>query len=217
MKFRILLFIALIFAVNLEVFAQKVKSNTEPLQTGAIAPDFTLSSNTDKQVTLSKVNKPTVLVFYRGYWWPYCVRQLADLRKLLEVDENIALFAISVDTAEKSKIMMQKVAKDGKGEIMFPLLSDPNHETIDNYGLFDTRYMGRGEEGIPQTAIYILDKERKIIWANVSPDYRNRPTIETLRMEINKFKKMSDENKNSVEEEMKKSEKIKNWIIFSWK
>lgn len=117
------------------------------------------------------------------------MRQLADLRSLLETDENVALFAISIDDSEKSKVMMQKVAKDGKGEIKYPLLSDPMHKTIDDYGLFDTRYVGKGVEGIPQTAVYILDKNRKIVWANISPDYVNRPSVETLRVEIDKFKK----------------------------
>jgi alkyl hydroperoxide reductase subunit AhpC len=116
----------------------------------------------------------------------------------LEIDENVALFAISIDDAEKSKMMMQKVAKDGKGEIKYPLLSDPMHKTIDDYGLLDTRYIGKGVEGIPQTAIYILDKNRKIVWVNVSPDYSNRPNMETLRMEIDKFKKKSEMNKMQI-------------------
>ncbi len=68
MILRILLFLSLIFALNIGVFAQKAKSKTEPLQVGAIAPDFTLSSNKDEQITLSKIEQITVLVFYRGYW-----------------------------------------------------------------------------------------------------------------------------------------------------
>lgn len=114
------------------------------------------------------------------------------MRNLLETDENAALFAISIDDAEKSKMMMQKVAKDGKGEIKYPLLSDPMHKTIDDYGILDTRYMGKGVEGIPQTAIYILDKNRKIVWANVSPNYSDRPSMEILRMELDKFKKKAE-------------------------
>lgn len=69
MKFKIALFVALMLAGTVGVFAQKVTSKTEPLQVGAIAPDFTLTNSNGKEnITLSKVNKPTVLVFYRGYW-----------------------------------------------------------------------------------------------------------------------------------------------------
>ena len=69
MKLKIIIFVALMLAFNIGVFAQKAKTKTEPLQVGAIAPDFTLSnSNGDEKITLSKVKKPTILVFYRGYW-----------------------------------------------------------------------------------------------------------------------------------------------------
>ncbi len=69
MKLKIALFAALMLAFNVGVFAQKAASNTEPLQVGAVAPDFTLAnSNGEREITLSKVEKPTVLVFYRGYW-----------------------------------------------------------------------------------------------------------------------------------------------------
>lgn len=68
MKLRFVLFVVLMLAINVIVFAQKAESKTEPLQVGAIAPDFALSSNKDKKITLSEVNKLTILVFYRGYW-----------------------------------------------------------------------------------------------------------------------------------------------------
>lgn len=111
------------------------------------------------------------------------------MRSLLKKDEKISLYAISVDDAEKSTQLAAKIAKDGKGEVNFPLLSDPGHKTIDAYGLFDTAYIGQGIEGIPHPAIYILDKNRKILWAKVESDYRKRPTNEEIRAELDKLNK----------------------------
>lgn len=68
MKLKILLFFAFLVVLNCGIYAQNAKSKTDPLTVGKIAPDFTLSDQNGKQVTLSKVKKPTVLVFYRGYW-----------------------------------------------------------------------------------------------------------------------------------------------------
>jgi len=68
MKIRIALLTALVFAVNVCVYAQKAKTKTDPIGVGAVAPDFTLSNSAKEKITLSKVNKLTVLVFYRGYW-----------------------------------------------------------------------------------------------------------------------------------------------------
>lgn len=68
------------------------------------------------------------------------------------------------------------------------MLSDPNHQTIDAYGLFDPAYVGKGVEGIPHPAVYVLDKNRKVLWSKVESDYRNRPTNEEIRAELDKVK-----------------------------
>lgn len=45
-----------------------VRSSTEPLKVGDMAPDFVLNDQNGKAVKLSKAKSPVVLVFYRGYW-----------------------------------------------------------------------------------------------------------------------------------------------------
>ncbi len=188
MKLKIIILSALVFVSAFGIQAQNAKSRTAPIAVGAAAPDFTLPDQNGKAVTLSRIGKPVVLVFYRGYWCPFCVRQLAELRSLLEKDETVALYAISVDAPEKNKNLAAKIAKDGKGEVSFSLLSDAGHQTIDAYGLFDTAYIGQGIEGIPHPAVYILDKNRKIVWAKVESDYKKRPTIAEIRAELDKLK-----------------------------
>ena len=79
---------------------------------------------------------------------------------------------------------MGKIAKDGKGELTFPLLSDPDHKTIDTYGLFDPAYLGDKFEGIPHPAVFVLDKKRKVVWAKIESDYRKRPANEEIRVAI---------------------------------
>ncbi len=59
------------------------------------------------------------------------------------------LYAISVDTPDVSNGFAAKIASDGKGEIKFPILSDPEHKIIDAYGLRDPAYEGQFY-GIPQ-------------------------------------------------------------------
>lgn len=189
MRLKILFLCALLVILSFAAAAQTAKTKTEPLTVGAPAPDFTLNDQNGRQVTLSKAKAAVVLVFYRGYWCPFCVRQLGELRGLLKPNEDVSLYAISVDETEKSKNLAAKIAKDGKGEIGFSLLSDPNHQTIDAYGLFDPAYAGKGTEGIPHPAIYILDKKRKIVWARVESDYRKRPTNAEIRAALDKLKK----------------------------
>jgi cytochrome oxidase Cu insertion factor (SCO1/SenC/PrrC family) len=68
MKLKIFLFIAACVLLSFPASAQNAKSRTAPLQAGRVAPDFTLPDQNGKSVTLSKIGKPAVLVFYRGYW-----------------------------------------------------------------------------------------------------------------------------------------------------
>lgn len=106
----------------------------------------------------------------------------------MQPDEKVSIYAISVDPAEKSLGLIEKIEKDG-GEIKYRILSDPNHQTIDAYGLFDPAYVGKGVEGIPHPAVYILDENRKVLWSKVESDYRNRPTNEEIRRELDKSEK----------------------------
>ena len=106
---------------------------------------------------------------------------MAELRSLLRKDEQVKLYAISVDPSDVSKTLTEKIASDGKGAVSFPLLSDPEHKIIDAYGLRDPAYAGEKVYGIPHPAVYIVDKDGKIRWARVESDYRERPTNQQIR------------------------------------
>jgi len=113
---------------------------------------------------------------------------LAGLRTLLKQDENVRLYAISVDTPEVSKSFAEKIASDGKGQINFPLLSDPEHKTIDAYGLRDPAYEGQKVYGIPHPAVYVIDKTGRISWAKVESNYRERPVNQEIRAALDALK-----------------------------
>ncbi len=106
----------------------------------------------------------------------------------MKKDENVKLLAISVDSPETSKELAAKIASDGRGQINFSLLSDPDHRTIDAYGLHDPAYDGDKLAGIPHPAVYVIDKSGIITWAKVESDYRERPTNDQIRAAIDKIK-----------------------------
>jgi len=155
----------------------------EPVSVGEEAPDFTLEDMRGNQVTLSaaKEKAPTVLVFYRGYWCPFCAHQLSELRSLLKANEPVRLLAISVDDHEKTKQLMEKIAADGNGPVNYTMLSDPGHKIIDAYGLHDPAYDGKRFDGIPHPAVYVIDKNGRVAWAKVESDYKVRPSNAAIR------------------------------------
>ena len=59
----------------------------------------------------------TALLFYRGHWWPYCNRQLAEweANKSALEELDVTTYAVSVDTKE----LAQKVVDNNK--LTFPM------------------------------------------------------------------------------------------------
>jgi peroxiredoxin len=176
------------------IFVSTIFSQTKPAETpkpatlkfGDIAPDFELNDQNGKSVKLSKLVKksPVMLVFYRGFWCPYCVQQLSEMRGLGNASEYYKMFAISIDSADKSKELIKKIEADGKGKVNFKFLTDSNSKTIDSYGLRDESYAGKEYDGIPKPTVVIIDKGGKINWFRIEKDYKKRPKIADIELAI---------------------------------
>lgn len=64
----LLLIFGLASAAKAQIKEAPSRDRMNPVTVGEIAPDFTLPDLNGKNVTLSKIGKPIILVFYRGYW-----------------------------------------------------------------------------------------------------------------------------------------------------
>jgi peroxiredoxin len=88
----------------------------------------------------------------------------------------VKFYAISPDSTGEGKKFAQLLATDQRGEITFPLLSDPGSRIIDRYALRDEAYAGKKEDGIPHPAVFVLDAKGIIRWMKVETDFRERPS-----------------------------------------
>ena len=93
-----------------------------------------------------------------------------------------------MDSPEVSQDFAKKISADGKGEIKFSILSDPEHKIIDEYGLRDPAYQGTKYFGIPHPTVYVIDKTGKVAWVKVEANYRERPANEEIRAALNALK-----------------------------
>lgn len=152
---------------------------------GDSAPSFSLADEKGATVSFPAPQpRTTVLVFYRGSWCPFCARQLSELRTLLKEGEPVDLYGISVDPSAKSAVLADRIGRDGKGALGFRLLSDPDHRTIDAYGLHDERYDGSEYAGIPRAAVVVINAENRVTWLRISEDYKVRPSVAEIRAAI---------------------------------
>ena len=96
-------------------------------------------------------------------------------------------YAVSTDVRPDSHELERKIAKDGRGMLGFPLLSDYRSTVIDRYGLRDPDYARDERDGIPRPAVFVLDPQGRVRWVKIESDYRERPSNEEVAAAIDSF------------------------------
>jgi peroxiredoxin len=163
--------------------------DVRPLSAGERAPTARLRRVNGELVDLKEMyrEKPTMLVFYRGGWCPYCSVQLGHLAKAEA--ELVALgyqvLAISPDGPEALRESVEKP------EFEYELLSDSemtlakafgvafrvDDQTVEQYrgfGIDLGKASGRDHHLLPVPAVYIIDTEGVIRFAHWDADYKER-------------------------------------------
>lgn len=143
------------------------------LPVGTPAPDFTLPDANGRPVSLSDYRgRPVVLVFYPLDWSPGCSRQLELYQQELGEFEarGAAVIGVSVDS------IYSHGAWAAVRGITFPLLSDfhPKGDVARRYGVW------RNSDGFSDRALYVIDADGVIRYADVSPRVEHLPDIYDL-------------------------------------
>ena len=185
---RILFVVSLIMAVQV-AGAQEAP---EGLFIASKAPDFKAKDQNGKEVRLKDLLKQgkVVLVFYRGYWCPYCNKELSRLQDSLQLikDKGATLIAISPEkpenitkTVEKTKAEYSILYDEGL-KIMkaYEVEFEVPENTITRYrnsGIDLEKNNGGNGKYLPVPAIYIIDKESTVTYRFFEPDYKKRPSV----------------------------------------
>jgi peroxiredoxin len=132
------------------------------LPAGTKAPDFTLHTTPDQEVSLSDFRgKRVVLVFYPADWSPVCGDELAVYNEVLPElrKHNAEVVGISVDG------VWCHIAYAKYNKLHMPLLSDfePKGEVARSYGVY------RKKDGVSERALFLIDEQGTIRWSYVSP------------------------------------------------
>ena len=137
-----------------------------PLSPGDPAPEFTLPDASGTDVSLAGLRGRKVLVyFYPKADTPGCTKQACGLNDVLGEIGDAAVLGISPDKPSKQ---LKFAEKYGLG---FPLLSDPDHEVAEAFGVWkEKRMYGRTYMGIERSA-FLIDEKGKVAeaWYKVSP------------------------------------------------
>ena len=136
------------------------------LKVGDKAPAIELLDQNGKVVSLEKLGKKKVLIyFYPKADTPGCTTQSCGLRDIKGDVGRTAIIGVSPDKPEKLKKF------DEKYELGFTLLSDIEHEVSLAYKVWKKKSMyGREYMGIERSA-FLIDANRIIqeAWYKISP------------------------------------------------
>lgn len=173
----------------LGAMAVEAQTPANPLKVGDSVPDVKLRTEDGSEVALLKLvsEKPTVLIFYRGGWCPFCNRHLQSLAGI-EEDLNrsgVRLLAISPDKPEKLKatpdrkklgyrLLSDSDAAVAKGFGIAFKVDDATVEKYKGFGIDLEAASGRDHHMLPHPAVFVVDTSGKIRFAHVNPDYKVR-------------------------------------------
>ncbi len=159
------------------------------IDVGDVAPDFTLKDQHGAQVSLygQLAQGPVVLIFVRGGWCPFCELTLRAFRQIVPALQRVpaTLLAVSPQSLPNNEITAERCG------LSFPLLSDTNLRTAEQYGLvwepdaqLQATYLrlghdvprinGNGNWRLPIPAGYVISPDHVVRAARREPNLAHR-------------------------------------------
>ena len=147
------------------------------LEPGASAPDFTLPSQEDKQVSLSQYKgKWVVLYFYPKDQTAGCTIEAHNFQRdqAMYDKDNAAVLGVSLDTANSHKAFCTKE------NLTFKLLADPGHKVVDAYGV---PIRGMGPIHFASRVTFLISPNGKIVkvWPDVSVQNHSEEVLAAIK------------------------------------
>ncbi|MDC1124198.1 peroxiredoxin family protein [Gammaproteobacteria bacterium] len=159
------------------------RENNNLLAVGNDLPAFELEDTQGNTVTsASFVGKPALMIFYRGNWCPLCMAQIKEVASQYKAlaDQGVKVALVSPQSHENSESLAKKfdvpfmflVDKDNRAAKALDILSENGTPT----GL---ELLGYDSDTVMPTVL-ITDEKGKIIFADLTDNYRVRPEPDTF-------------------------------------
>ncbi len=164
-------------------------SLVRPLVTADVAPAVTVRNINGQPFNLGNAftRRPTVLIFYRGGWCPFCNRQMSQLESIQPklIKMGYQLLAVSMDNPAHLKLSI------AQHKLSYTLLSDSDAKAVKAYGPafyvantmvqeYKTFHInlddaaGNSNHILPVPAVYLIGIDHVIRFTYYNPDYKVR-------------------------------------------
>jgi len=155
-----------------------------PLLIGEMIPMQELTDVKGGAIDIGKVisQKPTILVFYRGGWCPYCNMQLSGLQEIEKELIGLGYQVVAVSTDKPDNLQ----SSIDKGHLTYTLLSDADLSLAKKMGIVFKAPIAyhkflpetSGEKNtdmlLPVPSVFILNKNGEIRFEYIEPNFKER-------------------------------------------
>lgn len=169
--------------------------DVKPLIAGDQAPSFVVKTvdGADYAFTADLLESPTMLIFYRGGWCPFCNTHLKELQDVVPAlnDAGHDVLFLSADGPDalvdslKEPMPGYRLLSDASMEaarefgIAFRV-DDETFKKYQGYGIDLEKSSGYDHHQLPVPSVFLIGTDGKISFAYSNPDYKVRLSTDKL-------------------------------------
>lgn len=157
-----------------------MRTMTERLEAGAVAPDFSLTDQDGTTIALSDFRgQKVILYFYPEAMTPGCEKQACDFRDNLNSLKSAGYTVLGVSRDDQAKLAEFR----DRDALNFELLSDPDRAVHESYGVWGEKNLyGKQVVGVIRST-FVIDESGTI----TLPLYGVKATghVASLRKKLN--------------------------------
>ncbi len=175
---------------------------TSPLAAGSAAPGFTVRTVDDQPYVFDPdhLQRPTVLISFRGGWCPYCNMHLSELRTVIPVVREMGfdVLFLSNDRPDQLYDGLKRETQEDIAGLDYVILSDANLGAARAFGTAFKITQGMHDylegknrdyddssidklDALSVPFVYVIDTSGEIVFDFVEANYKVRISAEDLK------------------------------------
>ncbi len=184
-----------------DVPVAQTAAEIQPLGPGDPAPRFTVETVDNERFDFDPrtLQRPAILIAFRGGWCPYCNMHLSELRHAIPEISAMGIDVLFL-SGDRSALLISSLERETQDHIDGPgytILSDANARAAIALGIAfkasDRTLERRREKGddiedssmarhgvLPVPAVFAINREGMITFAYANPDYKIRLSSDEL-------------------------------------
>ncbi len=160
-----------------------------PLLIGSALPQATLTTIDNQSVSVQSLlaSKPTIVIVYRGGWWPFCNMHLSAVGEAETELSKLGYNILAISPDDPSRLQESRTQK----KLGYTLVSDARGEFSKQAGiafqvpknyekLVKESSGGVNTDFLPVPSVFIVDTKGVVRFNYINPDFKHRISKEML-------------------------------------